>query len=92
MEYTLQLNDFLLQGKAMVLRVKPFVDALATQPTRADILPKTLDLCYQLFRYIQGNARLLGLDRLGEPADVMEYLLDRVRSGVLSLTPAQITL
>ncbi len=92
MEYAVQLNDFLLEGKAMVMRTKPFADALAAEPSRADILPRTLDLSYQLFRYVQGNARLLGLDRLKEPSDLMEYLLDRARSGVVSLTPSQILL
>ena len=92
MEYALQLNDFLLEGKTMVLRVKPFVDALAAQPGRADILPRTLDLSHQLFRFVQGNARLLGLDHLTALADALEYLLDRGRSGILFLTPEHLAL
>lgn len=92
MEYAVQLNDFLLEGKAMVLRVKPFVHTLAAQPGRADILPRTLDLCHQLFRFVQGHARLLGLDHLKALADALEYLLDRSRSGILPLTPEHIDL
>ena len=76
----------------MVLLVKPFVDALAARPGRGDILSRTLDQSHQLFRFVQGHARLLGLDHLTSLAEALEYLLDRSRSGVLQLTPEHIIL
>jgi len=76
----------------MVQRATPFVRALIEQPDREDILPKMTGSCFRLFHSIKGTSGFLHLEHLVGPAEAMEYLLDRVRSGVQSLTPRHIAL
>ncbi len=86
------LEGFILESLEMVQRAIPFVNALIEQPDREDILPKMTGSCFRLFHSIKGTGGFLHLEHLVGPAEAMEYLLDRVRSGVLSLTPMHISL
>ena len=76
----------------MVRRAIPFVRALIEQPDREDVLPKMTESCFRLFHSMKGTGGFLHLEHLVGPAEAMEYLLDRVRSGVLQLTPKHISL
>jgi len=86
------LEDFIQESLEMVQRATPFVRALIEQPDREDILPKMTGNCFRLFHSIKGTSGFLHLEHLVGPAEAMEYLLDRVRSGVQSLTPRHISL
>ena len=86
------LEAFIQESLEMVQRATPFVRALIEQPDREDILPKMTGSCFRLFHSIKGTCGFLHLEHLVRPAEAMEYLLDRVRSGVQSLTPRHIAL
>jgi len=86
------LEAFIQESLEMVQRATPFVRALIEQPDREDILPKMTGSCFRLFHSIKGTSGFLNLEHLVGPAEAMEYLLDRVRSGVQSLTPRHISL
>ena len=86
------VEAFVLESLEMVRQVRPFVHALAEQPDREDILPQVTGPCFRLFHSVKGTGAFLGLDHLVAPAEAMEYLLDRVRSGILLLTPKHIAL
>ena len=86
------LEGFIRESLEMVQRAIPFVSALIEQPDREDILPKMTGNCFRLFHSIKGTGGFLHLEHLVGPAEAMEYLLDRVRSGVLTLTPLHISL
>lgn len=86
------LEGFIKESLEMVQRATPFVRALIEQPDREDILPKMTGSCFRLFHSIKGTSGFLHLEHLVGPAEAMEYLLDRVRSGVQSLTPRHISL
>lgn len=90
-EYEL-LEGFTRESLEMVRRAIPFVRALIEQPDREDILPKMTESCFRLFHSMKGTGGFLHLEHLVGPAEAMEYLLDRVQSGVLSLTPRHISL
>jgi two-component system, chemotaxis family, sensor kinase CheA len=86
------LETFVHETLEMVRQVRPFVRALVEQPDREDILPKITGACFRLFHSVKGTGSFLGLDHLTAPAEAMEYLLDRVRSGILLFTPRHIAL
>lgn len=86
------LESFIQESLEMVRRAIPFVRALIEQPDREDILPKMTESNFRLFHSIKGTGGFLHLEHLVGPAEAMEYLLDRVQSGVLSLTPRHISL
>ncbi len=86
------LEEFVHESLEMVQRVAPFVRALIQEPDREDILPEVTKNGFRLFHSIKGSAGFLQLDHLIGPAEAMEYLLDRVRSGVLSLTAQSVSL
>ena len=86
------LEDFIEETMEMVRKASPFVRALIDQPDREDILPKMTESCFRLFHSIKGTGGFLHLEHLVGPAEAMEYLLDRIRSGVQSLTPLHISL
>ncbi|MBV5316609.1 MAG: Hpt domain-containing protein [Desulfobulbaceae bacterium] len=90
-DYTI-LEDFVQESLAGVKRATPFVKALVEQPDREDILPKVTEHCFHLFHSIKGTGGFLQLDQLVRPAEAMEYLLDRIRSGVQSFTPMLVSL
>ncbi|WP_319588698.1 Hpt domain-containing protein [uncultured Desulfobulbus sp.] len=86
------LETFVHETMEMVRQVRPFVRALVEQPDREDVLPKVTSSCFRLFHSVKGTGSFLGLNHLTTPAEAMEYLLDRVRSGILLLTPRHIAL
>lgn len=86
------LEDFIKESLEMVQRASPFVRALIEQPDREDVLPEMTKNCFRLFHSLKGTGGFLHLEHLVGPAEAMEYLLDRVRSGVQSLTPRHISL
>lgn len=86
------LEDFVQESLAGLKRVTPFVQALVEQPDREDILPKVIERCFHLFHSIKGTGGFLQLDQLVRPAEAMEYLLDRIRSGVQAVTPRLVAL
>jgi len=86
------LEDFVQESLAGLKRVTPFVQALVEQPDREDILPKVIERCFHLFHSIKGTAGFLQLEQLVRPAEAMEYLLDRIRSGVQSIDPRLVAL
>jgi two-component system chemotaxis sensor kinase CheA len=86
------LEDFIEETMEMVRKATPFVRALIDQPDREDILPKMTESCFRLFHSIKGTGGFLHLEHLVGPAEAMEYLLDRIRSGVQSLAPLHISL
>ena len=87
-----QLGPFVDTSLRMVRQILPFVRALVEQPDREDLAPRVIGSCFRLVRFVIGKAADHGLEHLAEPAGAMEYLLDRVRSGVLLLTPRRIGL
>ena len=86
------LTAFIDESMEMIRQVQPFVRALVEQPDREDILPQVTGPCFRLFHSVKGTGSFLGLDHLVAPAEAMEYLLDRVRSGILLLNPRHIAL
>lgn len=86
------LTAFIDESLEMIRQVQPFVRALVEQPDREDILPQVTGPCFRLFHSVKGTGSFLGLDHLVAPAEAMEYLLDRVRSGILLLSPRHIAL
>jgi len=86
------LDDFVQESLAGLKRVIPFVQALVEQPDREDILPKVIERCFHLFHSIKGTGGFLQLEQLVRPAEAMEYLLDRIRSGVQSMNPRLVAL
>ena len=86
------LNTFIDESLEMLQRAEPLVRALVRQPDREDILTGVIGGCFRLFHSIKGTAGFLHLDHIAGPADAMEYLLDQVRSGILSLNPSLIAL
>lgn len=90
-DYTI-LADFVDETLEGVRRATPFVRALVEQPDREDILPRVSECCFHLFHSIKGTAAFLQLEQLVRPAEAMEYLLDRIRSGVQNFTPRLVSL
>lgn len=86
------LTAFIDESLEMIRQVQPFIRALVEQPDREDILPQVTGPCFRLFHSVKGTGSFLGLDHLVAPAEAMEYLLDRVRSGILLLSPRHIAL
>lgn len=86
------VRTFVRESLETIQRVQPWVRALVAQPDREDILPRITVPCFRLVHSVQGTGSRLGFDHLAAPAEAMEYLLDRVRSGVLLLTPRRIAL
>jgi two-component system chemotaxis sensor kinase CheA len=86
------LDNFIDESLELLERATPFVRALIAQPDREDILSKMTESCFHLFHSIKGTGAFLHLDHLVGPAEAMEYLLDRVRSGVQLLTPRHLSL
>lgn len=86
------LEDFIDESLELLKRASPFVRALIAQPDREDILSKMTESCFHMFHSIKGAGGFLRLDHLVGPAEAMEYLLDRVRSGVQSITPRHLSL
>lgn len=86
------LEDFIDESLELLERAAPFVRALIAQPDREDFLSKMTENCFHLFHSIKGAGGFLQLDHLVGPAEAMEYLLDRVRSGVQLITPLHISL
>ncbi len=86
------LEAFIHESLESFQRATPCVRALIAQPDREDILPQITESCLRLFHSIKGTGGFLQLDHLAGPAEAMEYLLDRVRSGVQSLTPRHLSL
>lgn len=87
-----QLGLFVETSLQMARQIVPFARALVEQPDREDLVPHVIEPCFRLVRFIIGKAAELGLELLAEPAAAMEYLLDRIRSGILVLTPRRIGL
>lgn len=86
------LEEFIHESLEMVERAFPFVRALVEQPDREDILPEVTRTCFRLFHSIKGTGGFLHLEHLVRPAEVMEYLLDRVQSGVQPLALRHVSL
>ena len=87
-----QIETFVHDTLEMIRQIQPFVRALVEQPDREDILPRITDSCFRLFHFVKGTGAFLGLDHLAAPAEAMEYMLDRVKSGTLLLSPRHIAL
>ena len=73
-------------------QVRPFVRALVEQPGRDDLFLRAAGPCCRLFHFVQETGGPLGLNHLTAPAGAMEYLLDRVQSGILLPSPPHIAL
>lgn len=86
------LESFVDESRKRVRGVLPLVQALVLQPDQADLLPQTISSGFRLFYSIKRTGAFLGLAHLTAPAEAMEYLLDRVRAGVLPLTPQRLAL
>ncbi len=86
------LEDFIHTSQDLLQRTMPFVHALIAQPDREDIVSKMTENCFRLFHHIKGTGIFFQLDHLVGPAEAMEYLLDRARSGIQPLTPQHIAL
>ena len=87
-----QIETFVHDTLEMIRQIQPFVRALVEQPDREDILPRITNSCFRLFHFVKGTGAFLGLDHLAAPAEAMEYMLDRVKSGTLLLSPRHIAL
>ena len=85
-------SSFIDASLEMVKRLQPVARALAAQPTLEDIAPRVVDSGFRLFHFVKGEGAALGFEHLAAPAAAMEYLLDRVRSGCIPLTPSRIAL
>jgi len=85
-------SAFIDTSQEMISRLKPFIHALVTRPGREDIVPEVVATAFRLFHFVKGKGTALGFDHLAAPAAAMEYLLDRVRSGGIGLTPPRIEL
>lgn len=81
------LESFVDESRKLVRGVLPLVQALVLQPDQADLLPQAITSGFHLFQSIKRAGALLGLAHLTAPAEAMGDLLDRVRAGVLPLTP-----
>lgn len=86
------IESFIHTSMKMLHRLHPFVRALAEQPDREDIVPDIADSGFRLFHFVKGTGAGLGLHHLAALSEAIEYLLDRVRSGVLPLTLPRIAL
>lgn len=91
-EHLKMLEDFIHENLEMMQRVSPLVHALVAQPDRKDLLPEVIGSCSCLFHSIKGTGAFLHLDHLVGPAEAMDYLLDQVGCGELSVTPVHISL
>ena len=87
-----RFGPFVDTGLRMVRQVLPSVRALVDHPDRQELSPRVVGSCFCLVRFVIGKAGELGLEHLAELAAALEYLLDRVRSGVLLLTTRRIGL
>jgi|GEM_PF-953482 len=86
------VRTFVRESLEAIRRVQPLVRALVAQSDREELLPRITVPCFRLVHSVKGTGSMLGFDHLAAPAEAMEYLLDRVRSGVLRLTPGRIAL
>ncbi len=86
------LESFVDESRKRVRGVLPLVQALVLQPDQADLLPQAITSGFHLFQSIKRAGAFLGLAHLTAPAEAMGYLLDRVRAGVLPLTPQRLAL
>jgi len=86
------LESFVDESRKRVRRVLPLVQALVLQPDQTDLLPQAITSGFHLFQSIKRAGAFLGLAHLTAPAEAMGYLLDRVRAGVLPLTPQRLAL
>lgn len=91
-EYPQQVEVFVSETLEVIRRVWPYVRALAEQPDRDDFLAMVTVPCFRLFQSVKGAGTALGLIHLAAPAEAMEYLLDRVLSGLLALSPRRVAL
>ncbi|MCL2789990.1 MAG: ATP-binding protein [Desulfobulbus sp.] len=86
------IESFIDTSLKMLHWLHPFVHALVAQPDREDILPDITDSGFRLFHFVEGTGAVLGFNHLVAPVAAMEYLLDRIRSGILPLTLPRIAL
>ncbi|WP_157469836.1 ATP-binding protein [Desulfobulbus elongatus] len=86
------IASFIDESLAMLRRLHPCVRALVAQPDRGDLPAEVIGRGVCLFHFIEATAATLGFDHLAAPAAAMVSLLDRVRSGVVVLSPCRIAL
>jgi len=86
------LESFVDESRKRVRRVLPLVQALVLQPDQAGLLPQAISSGFHLFQSIKRDGAFFGLVHLTAPAEAMECLLNRVRAGVMSLTPQRLAL
>jgi Chemotaxis protein histidine kinase and related kinases len=86
------VESFIDTSLEMLHWLHPFVRALVAQPDREDILPNIIDSGFRLLYFVNSTGATLGFNHLTAPIEGMEYLLDRVRSGILPLTLPRIVL
>lgn len=91
-EHLKMLEDFIHDSLEMVKRANPLVCALVAEPDREDILPEVIGSCSCLFHSIKGTGNFLHLDNLVGPAQAMDYMLDRIGCGELSVTAEHVSL
>jgi two-component system, chemotaxis family, sensor kinase CheA len=91
-EHQQLVEAFVSETQETVRRLWPYIRALAEQPDREDFLSTVTTPCFRLFQAVKGNCTDLGFVHLAAPAAAMEYLLDLVLSGLLSLSPQRIAL
>ncbi|MBM9537441.1 ATP-binding protein [Desulfobulbus alkaliphilus] len=91
-KYEIKLTDFVHEIEVMLQQARPFVRDLVKGAKEGFAFQAALDVCWRLFHTIDEQARSVQLENLSGPADAMQYLLDRTRSGLFSLQPVHISL
>jgi len=86
------LESFIDESREMARAVMPSVQALARGECDDEQMRRAIGGAFRLFHSIRGTGAFLRLDHLTGPAEAMEHLLDRVRSGGLTLTPPLLAL
>lgn len=86
------LEDFVGESLGMLNSMKPFLNASIDKPEHEELLAKVTTSCFRLFHSISGTSGFLGLNKIMEPANAAEYLLDRIKSGILTIQPEYVAL
>jgi two-component system, chemotaxis family, sensor kinase CheA len=84
--------DFVHKNMVLLRQVQPLVRELIQEPRDEVVKQAAMESCWRLFHDIQKTGRLFRFEYLLGPANVMEHLLERARSGLLSLGPLHISL
>lgn len=86
------LESFINDTLAELEKIEPLILALAADPDQEQLAVEVTRQGFRLFHRVTGAAGFLHLEHIEEPASAVEYLLDRVHSGILNLIPRYIAL